>query len=112
MAVSVPDWAADVWQYDLATETVTLLVKVADGAAVPTPVTVANAKRRAEMRTAPGELGLRQLTWHLWQANLGGTVPKRHDQIRDAAGVTYSVDSVEVASLGQRFRLVTTEVRP
>src|SRR5262249_42838155 len=54
MVLSVPPWVANGWQYPLQTETVTLLPKVADGAAPGTAVSVASAKRRMEAQLTEG----------------------------------------------------------
>jgi hypothetical protein len=43
------------------------------------------------------------MTFHLWEANLAGAVPKRGDAIRDAAGVSWTVREVLVGSQGERF---------
>jgi len=103
MVLSVPPWVAGGWQYPLQTETVTLSPKVADGAAPGTPVSVASSKRREEMRLSDSSVSVPQMRWHLWAANLAGSVPKRGDVITDPAGVAWVIRDVAVASLGQRY---------
>src|SRR5262245_28216968 len=106
MALLTPDWVAAGWDYNLATETITLLPKVADGAPPGPAVTVTDVKRRAEGRTVEDHLAGREVTFHLWVAKLQGATPKRGDVIRDAAGLDWVVRSVWLESLGERYRCV------
>src|SRR5262245_2749187 len=91
------------------TETVAYRRKTAQGA-FAAPLTVTGAKRRA-LTKGRGEVMEKAVTWHLWRERLDAAgaafEPRAGDVIEPAAGEGYVVGTVEVQSLGRRYRLST-----
>lgn len=106
--MSLADDLKNVYRAIPGIETVTLTPQ-GTGA---TPVTGVQALRRvmsmAAISFATGAPGIdrKMLTFHLWVSTLGGTIPKNGDKITDANNVVYTIDSVDLTTLGTRYKAI------
>lgn len=94
------------WAATYNPETVTLKVKTGEG--VYTEYPVEKAARTQATLSQSDSFGETALAFDLWRAKLplveGVLIrPVPDYEIRDAAGITYGIKSVEVCDLGERF---------
>jgi hypothetical protein len=90
-------------------EDVTYFVKTSDGATpYPTGVDVADVLRRATDKSLLANdksLARGSTVFHMWTANLGDITPKVNDRVEDADTTTWTVKTVELQTLGTRYKL-------
>lgn len=83
---------------------------------IASTVGVANAKRRApdlqDMQEAGALLASQALVWHVWKSQMGTTVPKERDVVQPVDGSRWTVKSIAVQALAQRYRLTCLRERP
>jgi len=89
-------------------EPITLYPKQPQGG-FNTPISIEKAKRRVNYLAEEQFLHRSTLIWHLWKHHLGDYRPKIEDKIVDEQNQAWIVYSVQVESLGKRFRLQTVE---
>lgn len=94
-------------------ETVDFLSRQAGGTTFAAAVSCTHAMRRAltkvdESVSGGALVAGRDLVWHVSAVDLGSTVPKVSDVVRDSAGVRWSVVKVEVQTQASRYRLTCT----
>lgn len=58
-----------------------------------------------------GQLARDGVVFHLWVRRLAGTVPKKHDVVRDAASVRWTVLEVRRSTLDTRYRVLCVKER-
>jgi len=98
------------WRFITGRETVRFFPRYGEGTFEPPDgLEVAEAKRNDLTKEEMGGdalLATYGVAWTLWKDFLEGHEPKYGDRVQDVDGIIYSVQSVKILSLRQRFRCV------
>lgn len=97
-------------QYLDNTEAVTLFRRTAEGT-LDNGMAVANAFRLEVEKDSERGLVKNSLTWLLWNSQTNNPAPKKQDVIKDAAGIRWSILTVDIQAWGARYSIETVQER-